>query len=137
MGRKLAREEAMKLIFQMDMNNEFLTEVLEIFLEGERFNKEEADYINKITGIIIENKEIIDEKIGRNSNGWKINRIANVDLATLRIATGEILFIEDIPTEVSINEALEICKKYSTSKSTKFVNGLLGTLVRGLENTEN
>ena len=130
MGRKLARESAMKLLFQMEANNDFTENMATTFLTNNDLIGEDKDYILKTVNKIIENKEAIDMKIEKYSQGWKLNRMPKVDLAVLRIAVFEIMFDEQIPIEVSINEAVDIVKKYSTSESSKFINGLLGGLVR-------
>ena len=71
-------------------------------------------------------QEEIDEIISQNSHAWKIDRIAKVDLAILRLAIFELLYMEEIPKKVTSNEAVELAKKYSAEKSYKYVNGLLG-----------
>lgn len=71
-----------------------------------------------------------DEKIEKFANGWKLNRLSRVSLAVLRLAVCEILYFDDIPPAASINEAVELTKKYSTPRDASFVNGLLGSLVR-------
>lgn len=130
MGRKLARESAMKLLFQMELNSDFSSESIDIFFENNSFSIDEKEYILHTINHINENMETIDSKIEKYALGWKINRIPKVDLSILRIAIYEILFRNDIPNEVSINEAIDISKKYSTSESSKFINGLLGSIVR-------
>jgi N utilization substance protein B len=80
--------------------------------------------------------EKIDSYIEKNIENWEINRLAKIDLCVLRIAIYEILFRPDIPVEVSINEAIEISKKYSSSQSSKFVNGVLGSIVRSTDLNE-
>ncbi len=130
MGRKLARESAMKLLFQMHLNNDFSSESINIFINSDEFSDDEKEYIVDTANKVIENLEIIDSKIEKYAVGWKVNRIPKVDLSILRIAIYEILFRSDIPVEVSINEAIDISKKYSTSESSKFINGLLGSIAR-------
>ncbi len=130
MGRKLARESAMKLLFQMEMNNDFSTESINVFFDNNEFTDDEKEYIIHTINQVNNNLETIDKKIEKYALGWKINRIPKVDLSILRIAIYEILFRKDIPVEVSINEAIDISKKYSTSESSKFINGLLGSVVR-------
>lgn len=130
MGRKNTRESLMKLFYQMDINDEFTMEVLNKYLENEKFNSNDIEYFKDAFDKITENLNFIDENIEKHSSGWAINRISKVDLSLLRIAIYEILFRNDIPLQVSINEALEISKKFSSEESYKFVNGLLGSLVR-------
>ncbi|MGF7057008.1 transcription antitermination factor NusB [Brassicibacter mesophilus] len=130
MGRKFARESAMKLLFQMEANNDFTENIVDLFMANNELNGEDKDYIFKTVNKIVQNKEEIDRNIEKYSQGWRLNRMPKVDLAVLRIAVFEIMYEEEIPIEVSINEAIDIVKKYSTSESSKFVNGLLGGLVR-------
>lgn len=130
MGRKIARESTMKIFYQMDLLEDYTQESIDKFVEEENLNQEEVLYLNDIIGHFTDNRERIDEVISTYSQGWKIERISRIDLATMRIALTEILCREDIPIQVSINEALEICKKYSSEESSKFINGILGTFVR-------
>ncbi len=83
-----------------------------------------------MTAAIRENKDAIDELINTFTKGWKTARMPKVDLAILRLAVGEILYQEALPPQVSINEAVNIAKKYSTEESGKFINGVLGAIVR-------
>ena len=136
MGRKVAREGAMKLLFQMELNNDFSDEAKSVYLENFDFVDSETDYIEEAYASIVENKDIIDRYIEDYLEGWSIYRLAKVDLAVLRLAIYEILFRKDIPVEVSINEAIEIVKKYSNYDSFKFINGVLGGFVRSLEGKE-
>ena len=134
MGRKVAREGAMKLLFQMELNEDYSEEAKGIFLENFEFDEMETKYIEEAYLSIMDHREIIDQYIEENLEGWSIYRLAKVDLAVLRIAIYEILFRKDIPVEVSINEAIEIVKKYSSYDSFKFINGVLGGFVRSLKN---
>ncbi|WP_422486732.1 transcription antitermination factor NusB [Gudongella sp. DL1XJH-153] len=136
MGRKQAREGAMQLLFQMDSNEDFTKENLEMYLENFPFDKGETDYIEAVVKGVLENREEIDNSIQENLQGWLLDRIARVDLATLRLAIFEIKHMKDIPIEVSINEAIEIAKKYSTDESYKYVNGVLGGFVRSMNKDE-
>ncbi len=130
MGRKLAREETMKILFQMEMNKNFSDELIELYLQENNFANDELEYITNAVNTIRDNLKEIDNKIKDNIKGWKLDRLAKVDLSVLRIAVYEIGYRDDIPIEVSINEAIEICKKYSTDESSKFINGVLGNYVR-------
>lgn len=133
MGRKQAREGAMKVLFQMDSMSDFTEESLEVFLENFEYDEMETLYIKESISKIRDNLEEIDEYIKQNLEGWSIYRLAKVDLAVLRIAIYEMLFRDDIPMEVSINEAIETVKKYSTDESFKFINGVLGGFARSMD----
>lgn len=130
MGRKQAREGAMKVLFQMDSMSDFTEESLDLFLENFQYDEMETIYIKEAISVIKDNLEVIDNHIKSNLEGWSIYRLAKVDLAVLRIAIYEMLYRDDIPLEVSINEAIETVKKYSTDESFKFINGVLGGFVR-------
>lgn len=132
MGRKNARQGTMKLLYQMEVNNDFSEEAMEVYFGNFPYEDEETEYISSAIEKVKENVEEIDKYIKLYSEGWDIKRIAKVDLAVLRIAVYEILYRKDIPIEVSINEAIEIVKKYSTEDSFKFVNGVLGGVVRNI-----
>jgi len=133
MGRKQAREGTMKLIYQMEVNDDFSEEALSLFFENFPFDQSEKEYIIDAYNKIKDNIEEIDNLIENTLEGWKINRLAKIDLAILRIALYEILYRNDIPVEVSINEAIETAKKYSSEDSYKFINGVLGSIVRTLD----
>ena len=136
MGRKQAREGAMQLLYQMDSNGEFNKEVMDIYLENFPFSKSETDYIKTVVEGVLEHKEEIDNSVENHLQGWELTRIAKVDLATLRLAVFEIKYMVDIPVEVSINEAIEIAKKFSGDDSYKYVNGVLGGIVRSISKDE-
>lgn len=130
MGRKVARESTMQLLYQMDLKNDFSKDVIDIFFENNEFEPDEIEYINKVTKGVSENIESIDSFVEKYSEGWAIKRIAKIDLAILRIAIFEILYIEGMPPQVSINEAVDIAKKYGTDQSSNYINGLLGTFLK-------
>lgn len=136
MGRIIAREVTMKLLYQMEVNNDYSEEGIKVFFENNDLSDDEKDYVEHAIDSVLSNLDTIDENIEKHTKGWKINRLAKVDLAVLRIAIYELLFRKDIPIEVCINEAIEICKKYSTDESSRFINGVLGSFVR-LRNEEN
>lgn len=133
MGRKQAREGAMKLLFQMESNNDFSNDALNMYLDNFNHDEKEIEYIKDAITTIRDNVEDIDNNIVLNLEGWSIHRLAKVDLSVLRLAIYEILYRNDIPVEVSINEAIETVKKYSKEESFKFINGVLGGFVRSLE----
>ncbi|HRU41261.1 MAG TPA: transcription antitermination factor NusB [Candidatus Diapherotrites archaeon] len=141
MSRRLAREFAIQFLYSTDFNrNENTDEMLEDFYEikkeqgkdGQQDSMKEADmkFAEEIIKGTIGKLQEIDQFIQNNTTGWTKERIAKVDLAILRLALYEILFRDDIPDSVSINEAIELAKKYSTDESGSFVNGVLGKIIR-------
>lgn len=87
---------------------------------------EVKDYSIKLVTTFVKNQEDIDLKIKKQSKGWDVERLVKIDRDILRIAIAEILYIEDVPKGVSIDEAVELAKKYSTEESSGFINGILG-----------
>lgn len=114
----------------MEMHEDFSDHIVNFYFENNNFDEGEKEYILDAVSKIVENLESIDSQIEKNIEKWEINRLAKIDLCVLRIAIYEILYRPDIPIEVSINEAIEISKKYSSEQSSKFVNGVLGSIVR-------
>ena len=130
MSRKRARIGAMQALFAMDINNDFSTDKLEVFMENNNFQGDEVDYINRVVPDILDKLEVVDETIEKNLKGWTMARLAKVDRKILRVAVYEFLYKDDIPEEVSINEAVEIARLYSSDEAPKFINGILGTIYR-------
>ncbi|MBM7614004.1 transcription antitermination factor NusB [Alkaliphilus hydrothermalis] len=131
MNRKLAREFCMKMLFEMGIHNNFDVNLIKGRLEeeNESIEVQQMEYIQDLLKAVIENKATLDEIIVAFSKGWKLDRIAKVDLAILRIGLAELLYMDNIPFAVSINEAIELAKKYSTNESASFINGILGRYV--------
>ncbi|MGN0143942.1 MAG: transcription antitermination factor NusB [Clostridium sp.] len=127
MNRKLSREKTMELLFGITCSKDTVAEAVEIFVDNYEGNIKDIDltYVKKALIGIDNNKEAIDEAISSNLQKWKIDRISKINLTILRLAVYEILFDEDVPRNVAINEALEITRKYSDEKSVSFVNGVL------------
>jgi N utilization substance protein B len=133
-NRKKSREIAMELLFSMTLSKNTLEETYNTFLEDYemKLGTIDVEYIKTILTKVEENKEVIDEKIEKSLNKWTIDRISKVNLTILRIALAEMLYFDDIPEKVSINEAIELTKKYSDEKSVSFVNGLLDKAFKSL-----
>lgn len=128
MTRKEAREWIVKFIFQMTINDDSVEEDLEQFLENFEIDNKHKNFIVNSVNSIIEHRDEIDKKIKENLIGWDFNRIYCIDKSILRVATNEIVFDENIPSRVSINEAVDIAKKYSSEESYRFINGVLGSI---------
>ncbi|CAG7840964.1 MULTISPECIES: transcription antitermination factor NusB [Clostridium] len=132
MNRRKSREIAMKLLFEMSINKEELKEIIHNFKENTDTSLKDVDfeYINKIIQGVQDNIETIDSKIEENLTKWKLNRLSKIDLTILRISTYEIIFVEDIPEKVAVNEGIELAKKYSAENSPAFINGVLGNMMK-------
>lgn len=132
MNRSEIREQAFKLIYSLEIQKkEPLEEQIELYIETNNItNKNAVEYIKDAVFGIEKNREEIIEKIEKNlKSEWKIDRIAKVDLAILKLAIYEIKY-KDIPFKVVINEAVELAKKYGEDNSKNFVNGILASIVK-------
>ncbi len=130
MTRTNARNELFILIFEKQFSESTLDEILESAKESRDFSEDKDGYIVSSFKGVYDNLLTIDDIISKNLIGWTIDRISKVSLAVLRLAIYEIKFIDDIPESVTIDEAVELCKKYSTVEDSAFVNGVLGSIVR-------
>ena len=128
MSRKNARESVFKMIFEYTFSKEKDPYILEEFLSDEE-NKDEVGYIKEVYNGVIDKYDELIEKIANVSKSFKLERIYKIDLAILLVSLYEILYIKSIPTNVSINEALNLSKIYSTEKSASFINGILSNFV--------
>ena len=127
MQRKIARENAFILIFEsICKNDETAQEIFEKATEVRGL--EYDDYVKRVFFGSYENSDKIGEVIDNHIRGWKKDRISPVSMAVLKLGCFEIMFLPDIPTKVSINEAVELAKKYDDEKSYSFVNGVLNAI---------
>ncbi len=127
MQRKIARENAFILIFESVCKKDETAE--EIFAKAtEVRDLEYDDYVKNVFFGSYQQSAVIDGAVEKNAKGWKLQRISPVSMAIIRLASYEIMFCDDIPPRVSINEAIELSKKYDDEKSYAFVNGVLNAL---------
>ena len=130
MKRKELREAAVKLFYEMDIQKTFEHKFYKNFLAENELIALKDNYLKEVFDSFLLNRDNIDDIIQKSSTSWDIKRIAKVDLSILRVAITEILYLSDIPDKVSINEAIDLAKKYGDENSYKFVNGLLGKIVK-------
>lgn len=130
MSRQVARDRAFKLIFEFVFSKEIDEDLLEEYIsESDVLNEQE--YIKTVVFGVAQKYDYLTEKIKSFSVGFSLQRIFKIDLAILLLASYEIEFMPDIPFKVSINEACELAKLYSTEKSVSFVNGVLSKFKKG------
>lgn len=131
MNRRKSREIAMKLLFEMSINKEKYEDIIENFKENTDVDLKDVDmsYIIKVLAGVHENITEIDKNIEVHLVKWKLNRLSKMNLAILRISTYEILFEEEIPGKVSVNEGIELAKKYGEDSSPAFINGILAKMI--------
>ena len=129
MTRSEAREQAFILLFEKIFNPEQSVEEMKAVAEACGTFSMDA-FSERLSTVAVDHTDECDRRIEENLRGWKLSRLPKVTLAILRLALAEILFCDDIPDSVSVNEAVELAKKYGGEEAPKFVNGLLGTVVR-------
>ena len=128
MTRKQAREQAFILLFEYSFSGDTAEELFAVATEAGV--KEQDEYCIDTVTTAISNIDEIDAVITKYAKGWSISRISKVALAALRLAITEIKYIDSIPVSVSVNECIEIIKKYASEQDASFVNGILGSVVR-------
>ena len=146
MSRALAREDAFKLVFEMAVTNVSADEAINYLFETvdkknemwaqDFINAANRAYIKELVKGIEEKEDELNALITPTLKDWTIARIAKVNLAILQLAVYEIYYIEDIPHKVSVNEAITLAKKYAGKESASFINGVLGTLLDSIENSQ-
>lgn len=134
MFRSQIREEIFKILFRLPFNNEEeMAEQIAFSLEElEGKSEDNLNYIKNKTNAILTQIEVIDQKVGECCEGWNLNRIGKAEITIMRIAVYEILFEEDIPDSVAINEAVELAKLYCDEDAKGFVNAVLGKVVKSI-----
>ena len=131
--RRQARELAMQALFYMDMQKNSSTEMLEYFCGCFSPSKKSRPFFMKLVTGVLEKKDEIDALVERFSQNWKISRMSCVDRNVMRIAVYEMLYCDDIPPKVSINEAVDVGKKFGTQESGAFINGIMDSIRGALE----
>ncbi|WP_018751506.1 transcription antitermination factor NusB [Paenibacillus sanguinis] len=143
MKRRLAREIAVQSMYQMEMNEVDAEEAVMMLLTeaaGENESEVELSDIDATKAFVLEliegtwgHKEAIDELLVDYLKGWQLSRLSKVDRQVLRLATYEMVFRDDVPGKVAVNEAIELAKHFGTGDSGKFVNGVLGKMIQDVE----
>ncbi len=150
MTRTAAREIAILLGFSAAANGEAAEDTLERFFEEEHYASmadenplfaeppdDQLDYIRTLLGLIVGHRTELDAYIEKYARGWTVSRIDRTAGAILRCAMSEILWMPDVPNAAAINEAVELAKKYEDEDVVAFINGILGSFIRGeIENRE-
>ncbi|PSJ70632.1 transcription antitermination factor NusB [Brevibacillus brevis] len=130
MKRRTAREKVVQCLFQIDMAEVPLTDAVALVMEE---SEENAQYLRYLLDGVLKNLTEIDSEIKKYLRGWQLERIANVDRAILRLAFYEIMFEQDTPDKVVMNEAIEIAKLFSDEQSHRYINGVLSSFLQSRE----
>ena len=130
--RRQARELAMQALFYMDIRKDASEETLENFCGCFCTSKKSRPFFRKLVNGVLGTKDQIDALVERYSQNWNISRMSCVDRNVMRIAVYEMLYCDDIPPKVSINEAVDIGKKFGTQESGAFINGIMDSIREAL-----
>ena len=134
MTRRQAREAVFELLFESEFTCERSPEDVLALAQMDR-DLVEDDYVRSAYFGVMEHRAVIDVLLGKFSHGWKTDRMSRVSRAILRLCTYEMLYCKDIPAHVSINEAVELTKKFDDPKAKAFVNGVLNSVKVEIEQT--
>lgn len=142
MTRRQAREIAVQSLYQMEMNEVSADEAIATVIEGSddddaqtalKTTKQTDTFIAQLVSGVWSNKQAIDHILSDYLKGWKMDRLSRVDHQILRLATFEMIFWDESPVKVALNEAIELAKYFGTVDSGKFVNGVLGNMIKDVE----
>lgn len=137
MSKRIARRLALQVLFQQDFSDDksALSLALETLTYEEKssFETSDEEYANMLIQGVLACQQELDSAISYFSKGWSLSRLGGVDRAILRLGIYEIRYVESVPYKVTINEAVELAKEFGDVASTKFINGILGSVVSYLE----
>ena len=128
--RRLAREGILGALYAFEVTGETKEKILDDLFERNSYDGETKSFITELYSNIVDNKAWAEQLISDNLDNWELDRVATLDQLIMRIAVNEIYFNDDIPPKVSISEAIEIAKLYSTVDSASFVNGVLDAIFK-------
>jgi N utilization substance protein B len=131
--RRQAREFVLKVLYSYEILNRDIEEIIEEVLKESSISEGQMQFIKSYLQETIKNLEFLDMEIERLALNWKLERIAVIDKIILWMGLCELHFLPDIPEKVAINEAVDLAKKYSTSDSSSFVNGILDAALTELK----
>lgn len=131
--RRTIREKVLQVLYAHEISQEPITNVIDYILTDLQNYKADFDFAKQIIYKVLQHQEELDEIIKTKVANWEFNRIAVIDKFLLRIGICELIYFDEIPPKVTINEAIEIAKNYSTDKSSKFINGVLDSVYEQLE----
>jgi N utilization substance protein B len=124
-ARREGRELALQTLYALDVNPMEIRESLRVMRENNRVAASVRNFAEDLVNGVVEHRELLDARIGGQATNWSLARMTRVDLNILRVATYELLFRSDIPRSVTLNEAIEVAKKFGSEESPAFINGIL------------
>ena len=128
--RRKGRELAVQALYQIEITGDSSVGAVDFFLLHFEGNAKTKEFARRLVSGVVSQQGTIDQLIDRSTDNWKLGRLAKVDLIVLRIATYEIAFCPDIPSTVSLDEAIEIAKRFGNADSPTFINGVLDQIAQ-------
>lgn len=135
--RRRAREIALQVLYQLDISQGDPGEVLDLYWENFRPSPKAREFCQKLIEGVRRSQDQIDPFIEENSENWSLKRMATVDRNILRLATFELLYCPEIPFKATLNEAIELAKKFGSEDSSAFINGILDKIHSSLASARN
>jgi N utilization substance protein B len=135
-SRRRGREFAMQLLYAVEVGKEAFAEALKGLVEDPELPMDAREYGTRLARKVLESQEDLDARIAAAASNWDLERIAIVDKLIIRCAVAELMYMQDVPLKVAINEAVDIAKKYSTGDSSRFVNGVLDAIAKTFQNPD-
>ncbi|WP_028829121.1 transcription antitermination factor NusB [Proteocatella sphenisci] len=136
MGRRDERQKAVELLYEMVVQKEDETSYINEYFDKYELDKENLKFAKRILETYFDNKEEVNAAISENLQKWKMERLGKIDLSIIRAATTEMLYFDDVPEAVSINEAVELAKLFSEEKAFKFINKVLRNIFESTKKGE-
>jgi transcription antitermination protein NusB len=131
-SRRKAREAAVQVLYQIDLTGEDPERALELYFEHLTATEDAREFAGELVRGCVVHRDVIDAKIRDVSRHWRLERMARVDRNILRLSTFELLFLPDVPRKVTLNEAVELAKRFGDEDSPAFVNGVLDRIASDL-----
>ena len=131
-SRRSAREAVLQALYAIEVGKETKSKALKDIIKRESRDNDAKNFITELFNVSLSNREWCEDQIKSRLNNWEFKRVAILDRLLLVLAISEIFFIENIPPKVSIAEAIEIAKQFSTEESSAFVNGVLDNIYKSL-----
>ena len=128
--RRKGRELALQALYQIEITGDASARAVDLFLGHFEGNASAKDFARQLVSGVVNQRAEIDGRIEQSTENWKLARLAKVDLVLLRLATYELVFCPEIPASVSLDEAIEIAKRFGTGDSPAFINGVLDQIAR-------
>ena len=131
-SRRSAREAVLQALYAIEVGKETKSKALKDILKRESRNHDAKNFITELFNVSLSNREWCEDQIKSRLNNWEFKRVAVLDRLLLIVAIAEIFFIDTVPPKVSISEAIQIAKRYSTEDSSAFVNGVLDNIYKSV-----